>query len=156
MSAYIHHVTLTTGHVRRSPRSEVADAALASLQDALGAALAGGRPAVPAMPGYVMTAAGEGRCLVATIWLEGGPVITVGVATHSRCGTALWRMLHDHATTPVVTRRDRVPPEPWCAARLDPGVVLAEPAEIVALGDLGRVIAWAWLSRLQAARETSQ
>jgi hypothetical protein len=148
--AYIHHVTLTTGHRRRSPRDEVSDTSLASLHDPLSAALGGGRPAIPGVPAYTLSAAAEGKCLIATVWRDDAPLVTLGVAGRSRCGGPLWRMLHDHSVLPTQTRRDEAPPAPWCAARLEPGIV-GDSEAATWLGDFERTLAWAWLSRAEAS-----
>jgi hypothetical protein len=44
----------------------------------------------------------------------------------------------------LATDRDEVPPEPWCAARIEVGS-LAFPDEMLWLGDFERCLAWAWL-----------
>ena len=151
---YIWHVTLDTGHTRRSPRSEVDDGVLPRVQAMLQQALAGERPEV--MNGCTLTAAAEGRCLLGTVWKPLGsvsksvPVVTIGVAEHSRCGGRLWRLMHDVADRtgmpPLATNRTKPPQEPWCAARLEIGSIAAvETMEW--LGDFERCLAWAFLER---------
>lgn len=152
---YIAHVSLTTGRVRRSPRSEVGAEVLALLDGVLGEALAGGELALPAhvQPASTLTATQEGRCLIATVWAppedeQRVPLATMGVATHSRCGARLWESLHAHAADwpPIATRADQQPGPPWCAARLEFGIGL-HPHAVRWLGDLERCIAWAWMER---------
>jgi len=151
---YIWHVTLDTGNTRRSPRSEVSDAILPGVRSMLKLALAGGQPQV--MNGCTLTAAAEGRCLLGTVWApvvtssKPVPVVTIGVAEHSRCGRRLWQLMHDVAERtgmpPLATDRNNPPQEPWCAARIEIGSVAAlETMEW--LGDFERCLAWAWLER---------
>jgi hypothetical protein len=151
---YILHITLDTGHTRRSPRAEVDDVAIAAVQDGLDRALAGGRPLIPGGD-CTMTATAAGKCLIATAWSGGAaPLVTVGVAAHSRCGARLWRALHEErgaAMPRLATAGNPCPQEPWCAARLEIGLA-SEPRAAYWLADWERVLAWAWLSRVGAKR----
>lgn len=150
MSKYIHHVTLNTGHVRNSPRTEVADEIYNIVQPLLSAAIAGERPTIPAVePACTLTAAAQDRCLIATVWgpdMDGRrvPIVTIGVASHSRCGAQLWPLLHERVSVPVVSSPTEVPPEPWCAVRIDIGFGFY-PAAAQWLGDFERCLAWAWV-----------
>lgn len=152
---YLHHVTLTSGHVRHSPRSEVRDDVLTLLAPLLDRALSGEPVPVPGVTGgYTITGGAEGRCCTLTVWAPGRvPVVTIGVATHSRCGAGLWRLLHDHAVgMPVATTRDQVPPEPWYAARLEVGALQHRDAAAWC-GDFERCLAWCWIERNLRTRE---
>jgi hypothetical protein len=90
-----YHVTLDTGHVRRSPRSEVADIPLLTTRMMLQQALRGGEAAV--LGDCFLTAEARGKCMVATVYkpveIDPGraPLVTIGVAAHSKCGPRLWR-----------------------------------------------------------------
>lgn len=149
---YIHHVTLGTGDVRRSPRSDVADGVVAALRPLLDRALAGEHAPVPGQPGYTMTGGVHGRCCMVTVWRvvpdtvgpERVPVLSVGVGAHSRCGAYLWRAMHERADLTYATDPARCPPEPWCADRLDVGAAVYREA-LGWTGDLARCIAWAWI-----------
>lgn len=146
----LYHITLTTGQVRHSPRGEVSEEVVAQLRALLPRALAGEHVPLPAPgPGYTITGGVHGRCCAVTIWHAIAadhhvPLLTTGIAPHSRCGTRLWQHLHDTAATPLQTRRDHVPPEPWCADRIEVGVVL-DPEAMHWTGDYSRCIAWAWI-----------
>ncbi len=90
---------------------------------------------------------------------SGAPIVSIGIGGHSKCGPKLWRMLHEispelAAAYGIQTRPDRCPPEPWCAARIEPGVMLvAGPGSDVPAGhellaqiaDFERALAWAAL-----------
>lgn len=154
---YIWHVTLDTGKTRRSPRSEVRDEVLVHVRAVLQQALAGEHAEV--IFGCTLTAAAEGRCVLGTVWMplgrsaSGGnsvPIVTIGVAEHSRCGGRLWRLMHDVADRsgmpPLATDRNDPPQEPWCAARIEIGSVTALDA-MEWLADFERCLAWAWLER---------
>jgi hypothetical protein len=146
---YVQHVTLDTGHVRRSPRSEVRDDIIELLDGWIGRMLAG--EAVPAGDiGIVLTAQARGRCLLIEVADARSldPLATIGVGVHSRCGAPLWRELHADAR-PTATAAERPPPEPWVAARLRPDIVHHVGVADV-LGDLERCLAWAWIERRAA------
>jgi hypothetical protein len=144
----LRHITLSTGHVRDSDRSEIADEALSVCADLLVAAMIVAPESVP-IPATDCTlrVTGAGRCLVATVYgPSGAAIVTMGVATHSRCGARLWRSLHDSATGALATDDWECPAEPWCAVRLEPGALLHMGAMEWA-GDLERCLAWAAVLR---------
>lgn len=162
---YVLHVTLTTGHRRRSLRSEVRDEVLAVLRPLLERALAGEYVAVPGVgTGYTMRGARYGRCCTVTVYAPQGetarpqpvPVLTIGVAGHSRCGARLWRSLHESAAiVPTVTSPDQTPPEPWVADRLEIGAVQHLEA-MHWTGDWSRCMAWTWLEMLDDERSDTE
>lgn len=143
---HLRHVVLTTGIVRTSLRSDVPNDAIEAA-----AALLKKAHTEPARisgldPAYAIRVDGQGRCLVATVHgPDGTACVTLGIATHSRCGRSLWRRLHE-GRTDLATDRSRVPPEPWCAERTELGATLPpELAEQIAplLASLG----WAAVER---------
>lgn len=155
MEPYIAHITLSTGHIRRSPRSEVGDDALAVLVPWLEAARAAGEPIpLPAeslahYSGKVML---EDGALLCTIYGPGAvPLVTFGVAQRSRQGEPLWELL---AGMGQPSPAARMPSAPWCGVVLHPSAVLF-PDAMEWLGDLERCVAWAWITRkpdLRAAK----
>jgi hypothetical protein len=155
-ASYVHHLTIDSGHARRSWRHEIEPAALAAsralLQRALTAPDGAPVPLPVPLQRYHMAASAPGRCLVAVVSADDGgqllQLITLGVAPHSRCGATLWRRLMqgDAAQPP--------PPAPWCAVRLHPHLA-AELDAAYWLGDYERCIAWAWLDLLAQRRAQS-
>lgn len=154
---YLHHITLTTGHARRSYRREVSAQAVAVCADLVKKVATGAdHVLIPGVYGYYLSGRSSGRCLVATVWsLQSSPsltdpssgqapICTIGVAAHSRCGDKLWREMHRWGELPVVTDPERCPPEPWVAAALDAGA-LAHPDAAHWLGDFERCLGWAWI-----------
>lgn len=147
---YIHHVTLTTGHVRRSVREEVAPETWRPVSDLLAAALRADTPIPGVSPACTFRASASTRCLVATVSVRNSrPLVIIGVAAHSRCGASLWRRLHQGGG--LATRAEDVPPEPWCAARLEAGIAL-HPEHAHWLGDFERCLAWVWIERDRVRR----
>lgn len=150
LPSYIWHVTLDTGHGRRSPRSEVSDDVLAHVRDLIAAALDGNHPALP-VPGFRLSASAAGGGLIATVLADIGqdkdvPILTVGVARKSLGAGRLWTVLHKDRIgipTPLATDVGDVPAAPWVAARFEIGIIaVSNPGW---LGDFERVLAWAWL-----------
>lgn len=143
------HITLTTGHTRESPRSEVGDQVLPVVQDLLYRALVGERVPVPGVPQLcTMRASAADSALLITVYTEGGqsvPIVTFGIACHERDSRPLWEMLHDSAAhTPIKTNREKPPSAPWCAARIEVGSAIhQQPMDWV--GDFERCIAWGWM-----------
>lgn len=144
---YIHHITLNTGHSRNSPREEVGPLGLEAGRALLDAAIAGDKPPIPRMPAYHLGAITQGRCVIIMVWAGSRCLMSIGIAQHSRCGSQLWRAMHDHSNQPLATGRDSVPPEPWLAVRLE-DVGPADYQHLAAFADLQRCLAWAWLDRL--------
>lgn len=68
----MQHITLTTGHVRESPRAEVAAATVPVVRDLLRCALAGERVPIPGVPQLcTLTASTTGTALLATVCRSG-------------------------------------------------------------------------------------
>lgn len=153
MKKHIAHVTLTTGHVRLSPRHEVDDAVVAALRPLIEEVVSGRTVPIP-VPGYSITGRtsgedGAGRCLSVIVWgerLQPEPICTIGIAAHSRCGARLWRKLHEVTTRPAVTDPGRQPTALWVAAALQTGLERHADA-LVWLGDFERCLAWAFIER---------
>lgn len=146
----IAHVTLTTGHTRLSSRSEVSDEAIDACRCLLAACVLDGGAAIPHVGPYVLRVSGaDTRCLTATVhrltndvlMAYGPPLVTIGVAKHSRCGAALWARLGGAGDQPLT---------PWCAVRLEPALAaegVGDGAPVHWLGDFERCLAWAWIAR---------
>lgn len=135
---YLLHLTLDTGHQRRSYRDEVADDVIAILRPLLVRASTG---AVVPIPGV------DPPCTVRGITSRGGglllrveaadavPLASIGIAGTSLASACLWREW--------IT--DGEPPRPpWCVVRLLPGLA-AHPEAASWLGDFERCAAWAWI-----------
>jgi hypothetical protein len=139
--SWLHHITTTTGHSRRSPRSEVADDVLQVVRELLRRALAGERPALPGPPGYQLEASAEGDLLLATVFRgRAVPLATIGVARSDRDALRLWGYLRERGDVAP----DRPPPAPWCAAVLQPALAVHRDAAAW-LGDFERCLAWGWV-----------
>ncbi len=139
---YIWHVTLQSGHSRRSMRSEIDDGVIDELAPLLESD--GERP-MPRIAGRRLRITRSGRTLLATVFAGSAPICTIGVAGRSRGAARLWQALHDGAHE-LATHADDQPAAPWCAARLEVGLVMY-PEDATWLGDFERCLAWTWIER---------
>lgn len=155
---YLNHITLSTGHTRRSERAEVSGETLARVAPWLAALIESGQTAplpVSALADYTGQASVLDDALIVTIScpaLTDGPMagkppplITMGVAKRSRHGAAFWPLLTGAVMPPVKPGIVR-PSEPWAAVAIWPTIALY-PDATEWLSDLERCIAWAWLER---------
>jgi len=148
MSApYITHLTLSTGHARRSPRDEVGDDTLQLLVPWLRkAAATGERLPLPVaeLAQYGLIAMASDGALIATVDAGVGvPLVTIGVAQRSRQAAGLWANLASIFDVPPGLSPPRAP---WCAVALRPAL-LDHPQASEWLGDFERCLAWAWITR---------
>jgi hypothetical protein len=146
---YIHHITLTTGHLVARPRSEVTDETLAIMVPWLREAIAAAGPVEIPVIGYPARAVVEDGGLVVTVYSPKPdigpslPLVTFGVAARSRVAPKLWELL---SAMPGVVPGIEQPSVPWCAAVLHPALAAdLEAAEWLA--DFEHVVAWCWVTR---------
>lgn len=147
---YVHHITLTTGHMARQDRAGVSDATMARLVPWLRNALA--TPVAVAIPdtdGYMARAHVADGALVVTLYAprpdigEPMPLLVFGVAVRSRHSAQLWALLLEQ---PGVLKDVREPGTPWCAGVPFPAL-LSHPAALEWAGDFERCVTWAWATR---------
>lgn len=149
MPRYIRHITLTTGHSRASYRAEIDDRAVEFfrrwLDDPSGLDL----PLPPNPDLYWLSGARASKCLHAAVRQGNTLLVSIGIAAHSRCGAVLWRRMHQGATGLATDAAD-CPAEPWIAVRVEPGLAIY-PEAAGWLGDMERVLAWAWVEHCERA-----
>lgn len=148
VTSYIWHITLNTGHSRRSERSEVDDGVISTVRLILAEAVAapGQRiPVIPGPPDIALEAHPAGPHLLAPVWDShtGAPLLTLGIAPRSREAGRLWEVLHGGNHHLVVGLAD-VPRAPWCGFVLHPTIML-RPDAMRWAGDMERCVAWAWM-----------
>lgn len=143
----IRHITLTTGHVRDSLSDEVSLIVLVYCTQLIQDIINNNEHVdlSPNLPGYTINGAIAGNNLVATVWCDYVPVVTIGVAAFPQEGRELWELMHQDQSWPTRTRSDQWPSVPWCAAKLQPGLMLYPDASPW-LGDFERCLAWAFLN----------
>lgn len=146
---YLNHVTLSTGHTRRSPRAEVSDDTIRALAPWLQAAIEH-KDDYPlpgplgALHGFVAQVSVERGALLCSIGQQqSGPLVTFGVAARSRQSGELWAMMCAQfgAADALVA-----PSTPWCAVALHPAF-MEQMGMSAWVGDFERCAAWAWLEK---------
>lgn len=147
LAKYIHHITLTTGHVSRVVGGEVSGETLARVRPWIAAMLDSGAPMplpVSALADdYSAHASAEDGALLVTVSGPSGlPMVTIGVAARSRHAVKMWA---DLVALSGASAPDR-PSTPWCAVVLWPALG-AHMDAAGWLGDLERCVSWAWCNR---------
>ncbi len=137
---YLNHLTLSTGHNRRSPRSEVADGVVPTVSDMIAKALAGQTEVVP---GVWMRAMASDGALHATVYAGADPLVSFAVAPTTRSSRSAWDGLGQAA-------KGEPPEAPWCGVTLHPEIV-RHPEHTMMLGDFERCVAWTWIDGERAA-----
>lgn len=145
---YINHITLSTGHARRSPRAEVAEDTIRMLTHWLAKALAhdGAYPLPGPLgaEGYKAALSVEHGTLLCTLSVNPlQPLLTFGVAARSRQSGELWAMMcAQYGSADALT----APGTPWCAVALHPAIA-SRPDVADWAGDFERCVAWAWIEK---------
>lgn len=131
----LDHYTIETGHLRASPRGEVADNVIRQLSPLLRS----GDHVMPFPDGYSVQVTIEGTSLAATLRPTGGaPLVTVMVAVDE---PGLARILADTGARPPKPLR-----VPAALVTVHPTAALDQDA-VGWLGDFERCLAWAWIER---------
>lgn len=156
---YINHITLSTGHIARTSRSDVAPAVTALLAKWLPDTINSGKyhplPS-PDLSHFCAQVLEDGGALVVTVSAPVGPhqqgkpfagktmpLVTFGVATRSRQGPPLWGMMIQAFDYKPGLQQ---PGTPYCAVAIHPSIAMyTGPVEW--LGDFERCVAWEWITR---------
>lgn len=161
MTAYIEHVTLSTGHRSRARRADVAAPVMDVLAPWLDRALLADDPSVaaplpvPELSDFSATAFTTPGGLVVTVYgpdilslppamPQPIPLVTFGVARRSRGAAKLWDGLVKQVPAGPC---GAMPGAPWLAVLLHPSIVTF-PDAANWLGDFERCVAWAWVERV--------
>jgi hypothetical protein len=147
---YLNHITVSTGHTRRSPRAEVAGETIAVLQAWIKSAVAyidpyplpgplGAR--VDGFAAEVSVVDGALICVVC----DGTPLrqdlVTIAVAPRSRHAVAAWSAI---TAIPGAQTGLQAPAAPFCAAALH-DAYRRQFGGSAWIGDFERCLAWAWI-----------
>lgn len=146
---YLNHITISTGHTRRSPRAEVGDDTIKALLPWLQTAI-DHQDDYPlpgplgARDGFVMSASIKGGGLICHVGqMQTGPLVTFGIAARSRQSGELWAWLcAQYGSADALT----APATPWCAVALHPAF-MQQAGMSAWIGDFERCVAWAWLNK---------
>lgn len=135
---YINHITLTSGHMRKTYPHEIDKRIYFRMNRLVKESLEGKKPEI--FPGYYLRATRVENSAVATIHSQRDdiPVLTTACTDEY---ADLWKYMHDTATTPVTTKVSDPPPYPYIADRLELGAVL-HPDALRWTGDFARCFGW--------------
>jgi hypothetical protein len=145
---YLWHVTVTTGHSRKSYRSEIQPQAIQVCRDLLEQMKDGARVAIPGVSGYFVSGRLTGKCASFSVYAGGTLLLSFAVAENERCGQALWKGLHNVEGLATQTDPEKQPRAPWLGVALAEGIALY-PQAAGFLGDFERCIGWALLESLE-------
>ena len=117
---YINHITLQTGHIHKSHRTQVSADALAFCADLITDCLVNPNQkiALAKFDGYYFSAGNiSGKSFFGTVWSGDNPLVTMIVCTKSRASLKLWKELHRHATLTTITDAHQPPQTPYAGWR---------------------------------------
>lgn len=155
----LNHITLTTGHIRRSPRSEVAEQVIHDIRAWLDEMLEHQGQRRPMLyvgdEGYTATIVAD-IGLSCTIYApdSGGqavPLATFSIARPSDANAdEIWSILTENFPTQSGLRQ---PATPWCAVAINMNGLALHPDANEWIGDFERCLAWAWIPDPQGQAE---
>ena len=131
------HLTLTSGHARTSPRSEVTDDVIRMLAPIVGAGggeIHGLRLALER---------GGDPALFSLGWGEGAPAVRCVLSASG--SPVAWDAALRIARDSGVVRDLAEPPPPWLAIAVLPAALALDPERLAMLGEAERCVAWAIL-----------
>lgn len=151
----VNHLTLTTGHLRVSPRAEVSDDVIARLRPLVAAQ----EGPVPGMPGWFLDfmlpldeatrQRKDGAAffqIAQATGMSNTPAIIAVAAWDAAMADTAWSMAEQgYLPLMAVTGGKPAPvqPElPWLAVWLTPFALEANPEDVAAFGDLERCVFW--------------
>lgn len=145
------HLTLNTGHLRMSPRSEVSEEAIRALDPILAA----GRGICPGLPTLtiVVKQRQPGRTIILIGDLRYGTALVAVVAWEEDAALHAWHSLatlarsQSHAIGESIGALEMPATLPWLAVHLASASAFLAPDVMAAIGDLERCLAWAILAR---------
>lgn len=138
---HLNHITLNTGHIRKTYPNEVNKEFYFVLQRILRDAT---KPEGAVMfDGYRVKSIHADTATIATVYAsDGAPILTT--ACSKLDSGAIWRMLHETAGEPLATKATDPVPLPYIADRLEVSAALHMDA-LEWTGDFSRCFGWATL-----------
>lgn len=134
----LDHYTIRTGHLRRSPRSEVGDEIITMLRPML----TPGSHVIPGFEAYECRTSVHGGTLTGTVAKGPAEIATIYVCTDAAGLADAIETTGAKPTKPLSA--------PACLVDLHPALALASDASSW-LGDFERCLAWAWIEARKEA-----
>lgn len=140
---YINHITLNTGHTRNSYPNEVSKELyfiLKRLQKELlsenGAEIIDGYRAEGKYA--------KGHGLLITLYSKNKIPILTSIVVNENDDDFLWKLLHEHSTTPLKTKATNPPKKPYIADKIEIGAI-AHMDAMEWTGDFSKCIGWMYV-----------
>jgi hypothetical protein len=147
----LKHITLNSGHVRDSPRSEVADEVLDAVRLLV---VKTGAFDVPGQPGFKTHLTLDRGAAVFDVCIDDAPIVIGAVAWQTEYAATIWSALEIMAKQFGATKKPTLPATlPWLAVLLLPTAEAWGDA-MQWLGDYERCLAWAILEENQESKST--
>jgi hypothetical protein len=135
---YINHITLNTGHVRKTYPDEVNKEIYFILKRILRDSM---KPSgAEVYQGYTLRTTQDGGSTIATIYHRDGAAILTTLCTKFGDDEA-WKILHEYSTAPLATKPTEPIAAPYIADRLEIGAAFHMDA-MGWTGDLSRCLGW--------------
>lgn len=135
---YINHVTLNTGHARKSYPSEVSKEIYFILNRIYKDSFS--KDGAEIMDGFILKSSdGQEEGIIATIYSpEGMPILTTGIVNGG--SGFMWQHLQDSSMLPL-PKNLKEPEYPYVADRIEMGAMM-NPTALQWTGDFTRCLAW--------------
>ncbi|WJQ03216.1 hypothetical protein QT236_14435 [Geobacillus stearothermophilus] len=139
---HINHITLNTGHARKTLPNEVNKSIYFILRRMRKEIFSSSGTEI--IDGYTAKGTEEkGNGALITVYdRHSVPVITIGIAKHNH--STIWKLLHQTTTMPLQTDPTSPPEAPYVADRLEIGALMNMEA-MSWTGDFSRCMAWMYL-----------
>lgn len=138
---YLNHITLNTGHMRKTYPDEVDKKIYFVLKRILRDSLKGEGAEV--YPNFILKTTQAEDATIATVYRDQLPILTT-----TCCKTddgSIWRTLHESAMTPLKTKANDKLPTPYIADRIEIGYMMYMN-ELSWAGDFSRCFGWITLA----------
>lgn len=142
MLDYINHITLNTGHIRKTYPDEVDKKLYFVLNRIFTDSFS--PEGSPLFNGYYVKSVKSSYGILSTVFKNEIPIITIGI-TNSDPLNFLWKELHKSAYMPLKTKIDKPVEQPYIADRLEVGAVEYLDA-MEWTGDFSKCLGWIYLS----------
>ncbi|MDK8182139.1 hypothetical protein [Paenibacillus sp. UMB4589-SE434] len=141
---YFNHITLNTGHSRKSYPSEVEKEIYFILHRLYKDIFNGGADLFDGR--YVVKGSQDDSGAVVTVYkaeIDLMPILTTGISRYRK--SKLWELLHSSSTAPLKTNAKFPPAAPWVGDRLEVGAMIDTEALTWTAG-FSKSIGWIYLA----------
>lgn len=135
---YINHITLNTGHARKTYPHEIDKGVYFVLNRIYKESF---KPeGVEIYTDYKLKCSGQGGTVIGTVFANDGMPILTTTCSKDDDGS-IWRTLHESSIVPLMTNPEDKPPIPYIADRIEPGAAIHFDA-MEWTGDFAKCFGW--------------